>query len=217
MTCRNVTDKIVENARHQIDLRSAEHGKQLREHTRRCPSCEARLEAEEFLTDRLKGLRDAAWDQRSSPQSREMLIARFASTNRVGNRVSNRVKVMPRRYWALAAAAALMMGLFAMPRLRHEVPVQVASSEAADEVSIDTPADPEAEGFIAVPYTPPLASGEMVRVVHTELNPAALASLGVNVDPAWTAQLPADLLLGEDGMPRAVRVATDTVSDTGGF
>jgi hypothetical protein len=73
----------------------------------------------------------------------------------------------------------------------------------------------DSEGFIAVPYVPPLATGEMLRVVHTELNPAELASLGVNVDPSLTAQMPADLLLGEDGMPRAVRVA-DTSSESGG-
>jgi len=85
-------------------------------------------------------------------------------------------------------------------------PVQIAD-EAADS--------DDSEGFIAVPYVPPLATGEMLHVVHTELNPAELASLGVNVDPSLTAQMPADLLLGEDGMPRAVRVA-DTTSDSGG-
>jgi hypothetical protein len=211
MNCRNVTEKIVESARHQIDLRSAEHGKQLREHTRRCTSCESRLEAEEFLTDRLKDLRDAAWSRRSSAASREMLMARFAERNRVVS-ISAGIR---RRYWALAAAAAVLIGLFAIPR--PHAAVQTASAEATDEISIEAPADPEAEGFIAVPYTPPLATGEMIRVVHTELNPAALASLGVNVDPAWTAQLPADLLLGEDGMPRAVRVVADTGSDVGGF
>jgi hypothetical protein len=204
MTCRNVTEKIVENARHEV-----EPGKLLRDHARNCPACAARVEAEEALTDRLKSLRAAAWDQRSSPESREMLMAQFAARNRV--------RVMPRRYWALAAAAALVLGIFSIPRLKPvALTASANSANVADEISSGAPADPEAEGFIAVPYVPPLATGEMLRVVHTELNPAALASLGVNVDPSWTSQLPADLLMGEDGMPRAVRVA-DTVSASGGF
>ena len=70
------------------------------------------------------------------------------------------------------------------------------------------------DGFIAVPFVPPLAEGELVRVVHTELHPATLAGLGVNVDPAWVTAMPADLLLGEDGFPRAVRVSNE---DSGGF
>jgi hypothetical protein len=36
----------------------------------------------------------------------------------------------------------------------------------------------------------------------------------VSVDPSWTTQLPADVLLGQDGMPRAVRVSE---ADNGGF
>ncbi|MEP6714678.1 MAG: hypothetical protein ABJC09_03835, partial [Terriglobia bacterium] len=65
------------------------------------------------------------------------------------------------------------------------------------------------DGFIAVPYVPPLAAGELVRVVHAELYPSALASLGVNVDPSWTTGIAADLLMGEDGFPRAVRLSNE--------
>ena len=62
------------------------------------------------------------------------------------------------------------------------------------------------DDFIAVPYAPPLAQGEMVRVVHADLYPEALASLGIDVDPAWAGDTPADVVVGEDGIPRAVRI-----------
>jgi hypothetical protein len=120
----------------------------------------------------------------------------------------------PRWYWAAAVAAIVLLGVVIAPqavsRLRH--PASPAA-EAADASTIESYAD--SEGFIAVPYAPPLATGEMVRIVHTELNPAALASLGVSVDPAWTTQLPADVLEGEDGMPRAVRVSDSEYSESG--
>jgi hypothetical protein len=120
----------------------------------------------------------------------------------------------PRWYWAAAVAATVLLGAVIAPqtvsRLRHQAS---PGAEAADASTIESYAD--SEGFIAVPYAPPLATGEMVRVVHTELNPAALASLGVSVDPAWTTQLPADVLEGEDGMPRAVRVSDSEYSESG--
>jgi hypothetical protein len=155
------------------------------------------------LDESLKALRAEARGLRSSPESRDFLMARFEARNRT--------RSTPKWFWSFAAvAAALVAGVVAIP---HKTPVAPAVEVASD--SSDAAADPDSEGFIAVPYVPPLATGEMLRVVHTELNPAELASLGVNVDPTLTAQLPADLLLGEDGMPRAVRVA-DTSSESGG-
>jgi hypothetical protein len=129
---------------------------------------------------------------------------------------ARKLKVMtPRWYWGIAAAATLVFGLALGPeavnRLQHTRTNQIV---ADDSLAPETDGAPD--GFIAVPYAAPLADGEMMRIVHTELNAASLASLGVSVDPAWTTQLPADLLLGEDGMPRAVRVA-DVETEEGGF
>ena len=161
------------------------------------------IESQRELAAAMKDLRRAAAGERSSAASRELLMQEFDA---------RKVKVMtPRWYWGLAAAAALLFGIVlgpeAMTRLHRVTAVNMVANDTADG---------DSDGFIAVPFAPPLADGEMMRIVHTELNPAALASLGVSVDPAWTTQLPADLLLGEDGMPRAVRVA-DAESDESGF
>ena len=146
-----------------------------------------------------------------------------------------RVQEIPVRwYWGLGVAAALLLSIVAVPDFARRVglsnppapapaaarnfAVSDSSAYSSDpaEIRTDSAADAESEGFMAVPFVPPLATGEMLRVVHTELNPAELASLGVSVDPAWTTQLPADLLLGEDDKPRAVRVS-DATSSNGGF
>jgi hypothetical protein len=224
MHCEEIADRLVESARREV-----EPGRVPRAHMQTCSACRDRWEAEENLTVHVKAIRLSAWDQRSSAASREMLMQRFARRNRPA--------ATPRWYWALAAAAALVISVFAVPdverrlglsgvpaaqpgELARGVPQGVAQYDATTDATPEVPADPqtdaEAEGFIAVPFVPPLATGEMVRVEHTELNPAALASLGVNVDPAWNTQLPADVLVGEDGMPRAVRVSDASASD-GGF
>ena len=66
--------------------------------------------------------------------------------------------------------------------------------------------------FVEVPYAPPLATGELVSVVRTELRPAALARMGINIDNAVSDEILADVLLGEDGFPRGVRLV-----ETAGF
>jgi len=118
--------------------------------------------------------------------------------------------------WTLAAAAALLLAVFigheAGKRTRKAVsPAAVRSHDESVlyEASLDASAL-SSDDFIAVPYTPPLAPGEMVRVVHADLYPEALASMGVEVDPSWAGNLPADVVVGEDGLPRAVRIAENS-------
>ncbi len=64
---------------------------------------------------------------------------------------------------------------------------------------VSTPARLSADDFIAVPYAPPLAQGELVRVFRTELYPEALTSLGIDYDPATGSNIPAEVVVGEDG------------------
>jgi hypothetical protein len=154
---------------------------------------------------------------RRSPAARQdALMRQFAARHR---------GVSQNRWlWSMASAAVLLVafvlvGDVARRELLRKAPVAVgAVAEAADDgteaQSAEVQTEGQYEGFIAVPYVPPLAPGELVSVVHTELYPAALASLGVSVDPAWTTGLPADLLIGEDGFPRAVRVSADDADDT---
>jgi hypothetical protein len=224
MSCEEFSDRLMESARHEV-----EPGRVLRAHMLSCGTCRERWDAEENLTDQIKALRAAAWNQRSSAASREILMERFARRNQP--------RVAPRWYWAFGAVAAALVAAVAVPGFEHRFAAPVTelaesagliqaegtiqgygNGDAAEtaEIRTDSALDPEAEGFIAVPYVPALATGEMLRVVHTELNPAALASLGVSVDPSWTTQVPADVLLGEDGMPRAVRVSDVMSDDTTG-
>ena len=202
MDCERHTETLIDSARSHADLPAA-----LKAHVRACEPCAERWDSERDLSAYLKLVSGGASELRSSAASRESLMREFDA---------RKVKVMtPRWYWGIAAAAALLFGIALGPeavnRLQHTRTNQIVADDSAIPETEGTP-----DGFIAVPYAPPLADGEMMRIVHTELNPAALASLGVSVDPAWTTQLPADLLLGEDGMPRAVRVA-DVETEEGGF
>jgi hypothetical protein len=211
MNCEGNIEKLVECAR----LRS-EPGNALKAHLRTCERCLDRLEGERELSANIGFIRMESNTLRSSARIRVALMREFDA----------RHAKVTRPYWSsgldwswgLAMAAALLLGVLLGPEAINRLhPARSAASLLASGTeSAETQQDPDADGFIAVPYAPPLATGELVRIVHTELNPAALASLGVSVDPSWTTQLPADVLEGEDGMPRAVRVSEVDLS-AGGF
>jgi hypothetical protein len=120
--------------------------------------------------------------------------------------------------WALSAAAALLLAGWlghAAAKRPHGVRTgETAVHEASlslNSLSLSYDASSLSnDDFIAVPYTPPLATGELVTMVHTDMYPEALASLGVEVDPSWSGDLPVDVVVGEDGLPRAVRITENS-------
>jgi hypothetical protein len=189
LDCSAATERLVECAR-----RRCAPDRALKSHLDICLSCLDRWESERALTAGLRIMQAQASSRRSPETDRATLMDQFAA--------QHRKPAANRWLWSLAAAAVVLISTVVVRDLTYPAvmgPVVVAEEQA----------DPQQEGFIDVPYAPPLASGELTRVVHTELQPAELASLGVNVDPTWTTDLPADLLLGQDGFPRAVRFSKE--------
>lgn len=98
-----------------------------------------------------------------------------------------------KQLWIYAAAAALAGIALAEGLRMFERPV------VRDQVY-------DAPGFIALPYSESGVPMESVVVIRVQMRPAELASIGVAV-PAEPSNitLKADLLVGQDGVPRAVR------------
>ncbi len=118
-------------------------------------------------------------------------MERFAATPR-------RTIAIP-KLW-LALAASLLIGFVLQNTWSHR--------QSTD--SLDT--DWSAEGFVPVPFVPPLASGEFVKVIHANLQPSDFARMGIDLDTASANLIPADVLLGEDDSPRAVRVSGEELN-----
>lgn len=201
MNCRVAVPKLVECARRaqpQEQMR-ARLQPELKRHLDVCADCQERWDAECSLTAGLRLMRIQASAGRAPLAVRSAVMQGFAVQEFVARR---RKSASHRWLWSVAAAAVLLISaVAARDRL---LPVPSAPVYLADDQN-----EPQQEGFIAVAYAPPLAPGELVRVIHMELQPAELASLGVNVDPSWTTELPADVLVGQDGFPRAVRVSDE--------
>jgi hypothetical protein len=71
------------------------------------------------------------------------------------------------------------------------------------------PAQPPAEiatDFLAIPYAPPLYPGEGGQVIRVRLPRAAMSSVGLPAgENGWLEHVPADIVVGGDGIARAVR------------
>jgi predicted anti-sigma-YlaC factor YlaD len=171
---------------------------QVEAHLDGCARCAAWFARQRELSDALRGLaRDVAFEV--PPEAlRGRVLAAFAAAYPSATK--------PRSYplaWLAAAAALVVMtaaGIWVSleyQRTRSTATETVVSAEPARTL----------DGFVTLPVAvglPRLESGYIVRV---ELPVAALPALGVDVLPASTRNaVQADVLVGQDGQPRAIRL-----------
>lgn len=198
VNCREWITGIVECAR-----TGSRPGASLESHLKSCSKCAERWADEQRLSSQLSLARDAAAGRRSSEARRREIMRRFAAAPRRG--------FQPSWKSALAAAAVLVLSValgYLWRNGRHVDPMVHATQAAVGSEGFEELAG-DGNGFVAVAYAPPLAAGEFVSVLRTELQPTALARMGIYVDAAYTNAIPADVMVGEDGFPRAVRVVSE--------
>ena len=104
-----------------------------------------------------------------------------------------------RRYWMGAAAAVAAIATMVIVETRPS-PSSTAPPNA--QVASEAP-------FVPIPYVLPPSPYERLEIVRMQIPVAALIAAGLPVqtaDPA--AQAEADVLIGQDGRPRAVRLVS---------
>ena len=189
--CRDRTEELVECAR-----RGVGPSESLAAHLAVCPHCRERWNAERVLSLAVGRLRSAIAAERSPQARRGELMDAFELATRPRRRL--------RWAWGAAAAAVLSAVLW-FPINRAVAPKGPAHDEVADTAPVDTA---DENGFIPVPYSPPAAVGESFTLVQRELDGAELARMGIDLPFGGYGQdFDAELVLGEDGVPRAVRLA----------
>ncbi|MCC6363452.1 MAG: hypothetical protein IT165_07990 [Bryobacterales bacterium] len=208
---------------------SASAREQARRHLAACEPCRRRLEDDAALS---AALAMAAKESRTleAPQAAESAVLEaFRKTRRPPG-----MPLRPGLWWA-AAVAVLCLAAFLWPRNRHpqaalpevasrRAPVQEAVQPAvppAPETRVQ-PASPEpgtiprsrplarpeenVTQFIPLRYGKPVESGETLQVVRITLRRADLLRLGLPVAPdGGSGLVKADVLLGEDGLTKAIR------------
>lgn len=169
-------------------------------HLQVCGACTGRLQRERELT---RGFRAIAQQTASRGPAAEMearLLDAFAHLHRQpsGKRTVSRT-------WLAAAAALLLVaaaGVWAAATLNRAGRIGTSTADAR-------PAREFLDGFVFLPVAaglPPLESGLIVRV---EVPVSALPKYGVEViSDSSKSRIQADLLVGQDGQPRAIRIVS---------
>ena len=208
--------------------RPGTHGSKLREvalaHAESCDRCARLLVASESLDFSLRSLAAHEVARTAPPRVEAALLEEFRRQN--GMIARRRLQL---QLSMLGAAALLVLALgISLHRgiIRFQGLAQVAgaigqplvSSETAVNgiaASVQSDETADAPVFTALPYADDPTALEGGAVVRVVLSPAALASLGFDVaDVSDTSEIPAELVVSDDGTPQAIRlVSRESLND----
>ncbi|MGH9729562.1 MAG: hypothetical protein ACRD4V_13370 [Candidatus Acidiferrales bacterium] len=196
-------------------------------HAQTCERCAARLAQAQMLAGALGTVADDSANLGAPAHLEPVLVSAFREHHRGLERTRHRVRRArwQRLEWsALAAAAAVLLVIGAWnlsrPRMNGvetaggvtDVSRQAQTNSAAESAQSQENAAGTAQSdatadFVPVPYGEAFEPGDSGVIVRVEMPRSALADLGYSVDATRSADLvQADLLVGEDGWPRAVRL-----------
>lgn len=207
-------------------------------HTFVCEECAAYLAAERTLDEQLGELAAFHSESQAPPRVEQALMAAFrARVDAQRSKRAKFWPAAVSSRWAAplalatAAAALMLAGLLVHRRASgpgdtaHSTPAHVASParpKSAPETAVldaSHSADPQqsasadatwTNGFVALPDSATGDSLDGGAILRIEMPASALASLGLPTTGAEGDQLvPADVVVGQDGTLRAIRLATD--------
>lgn len=219
MTCRDFEPDVVDLAR-GMEIGAAPAAR-LRQHLDECAVCAARLAREQQLTVALKAMADAEPPSTRAAVVESNLLAAFDAQRTALTQqrpLPRPTLTRPQVRGSLAAAAAIVLAVAAW-QVAARWP---ASGERAGGVDPDpargangplarpaSAADGQVLQFVVLPTAIGLPALESGRIVRVELPAAELPAYGFDVmpQPAGGA-VEADVLVGQDGQPRAIRFVT---------
>lgn len=202
---------------------------QMLNHVRHCPECGIRLSAARELA---AGLADLAAMHAGDQAPARVETALLSCLREQRNAWRKR----RRQRWLAAAATIISAGAGVwswqrfLPAHRHPLittePAPTVRPDQATEVKQKSPPRVHSQmkaavaqvafpaqdsSFILLPYGQDAPSFSGAQIVRVAVTPAALASMGVPVtDPSAAAYLEAEVVVGDDGVARAIRLGSDS-------
>ncbi len=204
-------------------------------HTLVCEECAAYLAAERMLDEQLGELAAFHAESEAPPRVERALLAAFRAQRerKPTKRAAFWVAATSRRWAAPAVLAAAAVALLVAGALHHRhasnitahtlspqtspvrsqaapTPAALLASPAADSAQSASTETAWSNGFVALPDSATGDSLDGGAILRIEMPASALASLGLPTTGAEGDQLiPADVVVGQDGTLRAIRLATD--------
>jgi len=210
MSCEDFEDDVVDLARGE-ELGDAERAETLA-HAEECLRCAARLDDERAVTSGLRAFAARTAGAEAPPRIEAALLRALRDPRTVER--GGATPASPLRavvLLRLAAAAAILAAIVVVPPRAGSspepaaptalAPATVAGGEAAAVGAAGENAD-----FVALSYGEDLGELDSVQVVRVELPRTALAALGwAGSDSAQTGPVRAEVIVGHDGVARAIR------------
>jgi hypothetical protein len=185
-------------------------------HLIECAECSARMEEERELAAGLRAVA-ASMSRTGAPARVEgRLISAFRAHNRLPRTAPVRPIVIPSLAWAAALAAMIAVALLIVreraPEARHVSPA-VAVAQVAETLAVSSEAISN-DGFVPLPGAEELPAADDLDMVSIEVPRSAMMQVGIEVSPERAAEtVLADVMVGSDGMARAVRFREAEGSD----
>ena len=227
MTCREFEELVHDFVR--MDLLDVKEREALLEHTARCAGCAQRMAAAIALAEASQAVGERTREEQAPPRAEAALLAAFREHHR---KISWRRTF---EWVGVGAAAAVLLAFLwtvsrgpkegptpvqkkepvtqpGFPQDARMTPAQTPSASAAEPSGVES-ADVSAStayaasDFVPVPYAGAITADDPGMIVRVQLTRASLAQLGYPVAEAPGEELiSADVLVGEDGWPRGVKL-----------
>lgn len=206
MRCQRYRESIIACARGAGEPREIDEALA---HVETCATCRQTLEEQQALTAALRALAESDRAEAPSDALEPRLMSAFEAQRSATSAPASPRLGLPellrwRPLWPVAAglvaaAGAIVWLAVAGPRTKPDV-----ASEAAPSGIV------ELAGFQPVPLAVALPDFDSGAIVRTELAVNALPVYGVRIPPDAAGEaVTVDLLVGQDGHPRAIRLVTE--------
>jgi hypothetical protein len=201
MNCQEFWETYCDKARR--------HSEEEHRHLHECRPCASTVSAQRGLIQGLRGLAAETRSIQANQRVENRLLVAFRENSGYVSEPRRR-RWVPVLTWAAAAAVLLMLGVF-LTRERDPEPVRRANPRVELAVFEAPQSSVTLAGFggdfVRLPNVADIDVNEELNLVRLEMSGSALIALGVplGVERA-TESLQADLILGADGMARAVRL-----------
>jgi hypothetical protein len=185
-------------------------------HAQECAACAARMRRASELSAGLKALAAGMAGTGAPSRVEARLLTAFRAQAGNPEGIRTRRRWIPAATWAAAIAAMIAIGVFLVrdraPEVERPVPrtVELALLETPStgfESAVE-------EGFLLLPGAEHLGAGDGMNILHVELRRSAMMQVGIEVSPERADEtVRADVMVGADGLARAVRFTDGTGSD----
>jgi hypothetical protein len=228
MTCREFDELVHEFVR--MELLDVSMREAVIEHAAHCDNCAVRMGEAAMLAEVTEAAAVRAREQQAPPYVEAALLSAFR-----GQRRRQHTTLWRTFEWAAAgAAAAILAAVLLTSSIRSKVqpspmpkkdvtsqskepldatgpgssqPGQAAQGTGLEALNLGTGGTYSVSDFVPVPFTDGMGAEDPGMIVRVQLTRASLAELGYPVDEAYSSEwIRADVLVGEDGWPRGVRV-----------